>query len=180
MAFSEAGWIRSYPGWYRYCRKFLQKVSAPGEYGKYYANLGDSSVEFIYKLLAPQVDAMKIRPENEKDPKVPTFDFGDSINIFEYTAENQKPPVEDRLEAIMHNEHLKNEDSLFPYCVRLTAEYSELCDRIDKLSAFIDNYNRTKTPKLTCPVELLIQQLAAMQTYATILKQRLAYEGITD
>lgn len=122
---------------------------------------------------------MKIRPENEKDPKVPTFDFGDSINI-EYTAENQKPSVEDWLETIMHNEYLKNEDSLFPYCVRLTAEYSELCDRIDKLSTFIDNYNRTKTPKLTCPVELLIQQLAAMQTYATILKQRLAYEGITD
>lgn len=52
--------------------------------------------------------------------------------------------------------------------------------RIGKLSDFIDNYNKTKTPKLTCPVELLIQQLAAMQTYATILKQRLAYEGITD
>lgn len=122
---------------------------------------------------------MKIRPENEKDPKVPTFDFGDSINI-EYTIENQKPPVEDWLEAIMHDEYLKNEDSLFPYCVRLTAEYSELCDRINKLSTFIDNYNKTKTPKLTCPVELLIQQLTSMQTYATILKQRLAYEGITD
>lgn len=120
---------------------------------------------------------MKIRPENEKDPKVPTFDFDDSINI-EYTAENQKPPVEDRLEAIMHDEYLKNEDSLFPYCVRLTAEYSELCDRINKLSTFIDNYNKTKTPKLTYPVGLLIQQLAAMRTYATILKQRLVYEGI--
>lgn len=179
MAFSEAGWIRSYPGWYRYCRKFLQKISALGEYEKCYANLSDSSVEFIYKLLAPQVDAMKIRPENEKDPKVPTFDFGDSINI-EYTVRDQEPTANDMLEAMMHDEYLKKTDPLIPYRVRLTAEYSELCDRIDKLSTFIDNYNRTKTPKLTCPVELLIQQLAAMQTYATILKQRLAYEGITD
>lgn len=55
---------------------------------------------------------MKIRPENEKDPKVPTFDFGDSINI-EYTAENQKPPVEDWLEAIMHNEYLKTKIRYF-------------------------------------------------------------------
>lgn len=71
-------------------------------------------------------------------------------------------------------------DPIIPYRVRLSGEYTELCMRIGKFSDFIDNYNRTKTPKLTCPVELLIQQLAAMQTYATILKQRLAYEGITD
>jgi len=92
----------------------------------------------------------------------------------------EEPTQEDFLKGMVQDEIREKLDPIIPYRVRLSGEYTELCMRIGKLSDFIDNYNKTKTPKLTCPVELLIQQLAAMQTYATILKQRLAYEGITD
>lgn len=60
------------------------------------------------------------------------------------------------------------------YLERMTKEYEDLRNKIDKLDTFIVNYDKNENT-LDCPFELLIRQLNAMQTYANVLILRIKY-----
>ena len=68
-------------------------------------------------------------------------------------------------------------DSMKPWERRLIVEYYELTDRIEKLKAFIDNYENmdfnTHVGK-----DLLELQYNAMRDYHMILMSRMLLEGI--
>ena len=65
------------------------------------------------------------------------------------------------------------------YRERFKAEYFQLKIRCEKLSAMLKKYREDTLPfKPTCPYEVLVAQLAYMQTYFQCLEDRAQIEGI--
>ena len=65
------------------------------------------------------------------------------------------------------------------YKDRFVAEYAQLAIRRERLAAMLHKYDHGAldfTP--TCPIELLREQLDAMEDYMSILEKRAILEGI--
>ena len=65
------------------------------------------------------------------------------------------------------------------YKDRFVAEYAQLAIRRERLAAMLHKYDHGTldfTP--TCPIELLREQLDAMEDYMSILEKRAILEGI--
>lgn len=70
-------------------------------------------------------------------------------------------------------------NSIPAYKKRFIAEYYQLEDRIIKLQKIVDDIkNNTLKFELSCPSDVLIEQLANMKAYAKILIVRSLIEGI--
>ena len=64
------------------------------------------------------------------------------------------------------------------YRERLIEEYGQLSERFQKLGAFIDQaLEGTLEQKLNCPIEILMTQYFAMQTYLSVLDMRIKLES---
>ena len=65
------------------------------------------------------------------------------------------------------------------YKERFVAEYVQLKIRYDKLYAVLEKYAADKLDfKLTCPIEILYEQLDHMEAYLSVLETRAKYENI--
>ena len=65
------------------------------------------------------------------------------------------------------------------YKERFKAEYNQLVIRYEKLNDIIKkHFDNTLDFKLSCDINLLLNQRAAMGTYKEILEDRAAIEGI--
>lgn len=65
------------------------------------------------------------------------------------------------------------------YKDRFKAEYFQLCERVEKLNKTIEKHKEgTLEFELSCPVEMLENQLHHMKEYQCILEERSFMEGI--
>lgn len=65
------------------------------------------------------------------------------------------------------------------YKKRFVAEYAQLKIRYDKLYAVLERHAADKLDfKLSCPDEILYQQLDHMEAYLKVMKVRAGYENI--
>ena len=65
------------------------------------------------------------------------------------------------------------------YKKRMKDEYTQLKERTDKLDNMLDKYHAGELDfEPTCPIWLLNQQLATMQTYVDILEARAKIEDV--
>lgn len=82
-----------------------------------------------------------------------------------------------RFKIVLTTEDINKEDKMEDFVKRMIVEHKELCERIDKLDAFVHNLD---TPKNVHPVEYanLCIQLRGMKMYEDALRARLHNQGV--